>query len=227
MCHDGIFKEGPKQNSFMEEQNSIVRNGQGSCASTSFHICALNWFMFWGCCIHKCVLASALKVQKRVPGPCFHLAMFSKSYCLFLFCFQTRITCPKGTVYVIVRFFFFFCTAVFVSISLLWAWEAALEPSAVIMCLIQAQPPEPAKSLSVLGCLRSVMKTWGGLILLDEHAQSLSVLIMVPEESGLGYVVQHLIFATVNLWDSWLDPSALQYKGNGYGFLRPLVFQPQ
>lgn len=70
VCHDGIFKEGPKQNSFMEEQNGIVSKGQGSCASTSFHSCALNWF--WGCCMHRCVLASALEVQKRVIGLCFH-----------------------------------------------------------------------------------------------------------------------------------------------------------
>lgn len=46
VCRHGISKEGPKQNSFMEEQNSIVSGGQGSCAGTSFHNCALNWFLF-------------------------------------------------------------------------------------------------------------------------------------------------------------------------------------
>lgn len=44
----------------------------------------------------------------------------------------------------------------------------------------------------------------------------------MPEESRLGYVVQHLIFATVNLG----DPSTLQFRGNGCGFLRSLAFQP-
>lgn len=76
----------------MEEQNSIVGGGRGSCASTPLRSHALNWFLFtvflW-LLLAQLYVSIYLKVsyetvvQKTVAG--LYLATFSKIFFFFFF----------------------------------------------------------------------------------------------------------------------------------------------
>lgn len=109
-------------------------------------------------------------------------------------------------------------TTVLIRVSLLWVWEVVFQPCFLTVCLIWGFA-EVCRTPLRAGVLEVRDKQWPG----PSGWASESLWGHFTKWKWVLIQVKHLIL--VNLWNSWFDPSALQHKGNAYGFLGSLPFQ--